>query len=378
LRLICERESEIEKFRAQEFWTIEAVFMTGQKLNVPAHLTHLNGKKLDKFALQTEADAQAALSLINQLQFGVTSVERKQTRRNTYPPFTTSTLQQEASRKLGMGATKTMRTAQKLYEGVDIGGETVGLITYMRTDGVALSMEAIASARDVIAQDFGASFVPDSPRIYKSAAKNAQEAHEAIRPTDLRRRPEQVARYVHGEELALYTLIWQRTMASQMASAVLDQVAVDIADGKNQATFRATGSVVVFDGWLKVYQEGFEDDKKPDDDGYGNVRLPAMDKGDALAKKEVKPEQHFTQPPPRFSEASLVKRLEELGIGRPSTYASIMQVLQDRDYVRLDKKRFIPEDRGRIVTSFLENFFRDYVEYDFTEIGRASCRERVS
>lgn len=366
LRLICERESEIEKFRAQEFWTIEATFATAGNQPIPAHLTHLNGKKLDKFALQTQADAQAALSLLNQLNYQVAAVEKKQARRNPYPPFTTSTLQQEASRKLGMGATRTMRTAQQLYEGTDIGGETVGLITYMRTDGVALSMEAIMSARDVIAQDFGKDFVPDSPRVYKNAAKNAQEAHEAIRPTDMRRRPEQVARYLDGEQRALYTLIWQRTMASQMASAVLDQVAVDIAGDNNAGMFRATGSVVVFDGWLKVYQESFDEDKKQEGDGYGNVRLPAVAEKDKLSKKEIKPEQHFTQPPPRYSEASLVKKMEELGIGRPSTYASIMQVLQDRDYVRLDKKRFIPEDRGRIVISFLENFFLHYVEYDFT------------
>ncbi len=265
-----------------------------------------------------------------------------------------------------MGATRTMRTAQNLYEGTDIGGETVGLITYMRTDGVSLSGEAIAAARDVIAKDFGKDYVPDSPRVYKNTAKNAQEAHEAIRPTDMNRRPEQVSRYLDGEQLALYTLIWQRTMASQMASAVLDQVAVDIVGTNNAATFRATGSVVIFDGWLKVYQESQDEDKKPDDDGYGNTRLPLMNEQEALNKNEIKPEQHFTQPPPRFSEASLVKRLEELGIGRPSTYASIMQVLQDRNYVKLDKKRFYPEDRGRIVTTFLENYFKDYVEYDFT------------
>jgi DNA topoisomerase-1 len=374
LRLICERESEIEDFRAQEFWTIEATFVTANNLNVPAHLTHLAGKKLDKFALQTEADAQAALSLLNQLTYKVASVEKKQTRRNPYPPFTTSTLQQEASRKLGMGATRTMRTAQHLYEGTDIGGETVGLITYMRTDGVALSSEAIESAREVIARDFGKDYVPSEARVYKSNAKNAQEAHEAIRPTDMKRRPDQVTKYLDGEQLALYTLIWQRTMASQMASAVLDQVAVDIAGNTDKALFRATGSVVVFDGWLKVYQESEDDDKKSDDkkadgekgDGYGNVRLPPVNQNDPLKPREIKPEQHFTQPPPRYSEASLVKKLEELGIGRPSTYASIMQVLQDRDYVRLEKKRFIPEDRGRIVTTFLENFFKDYVEYDFT------------
>ena len=366
LRLICERESEIEKFKPQEFWTIEGLFHTASNAVVPAHLTHLNGKKLDKFALGSEAEAQAALSIINQLTYQVGAVEKKQTKRNPYPPFTTSTLQQEASRKLGLGATRTMRTAQQLYEGADIGGETVGLITYMRTDGITLSGEAIASARDVIGKDYGANYLPDAPRTYKNASKNAQEAHEAIRPTDMRRRPENVAKYLDGDQLKLYTLIWQRTMASQMASAVLDQVAVDIAGTGNKATFRATGSVVVFDGWLKIYQESFDEDKKPDDDGYGNVRLPPVKEGDGLEKKEVKPEQHFTQPPPRYSEASLVKKLEELGIGRPSTYASIMQVLQDRDYVRLDKKRFIPEDMGRVVTSFLENYFNDYVQYDFT------------
>lgn len=369
LRLICQRESEIEAFKPQEFWTIEGLFKTTQGGVIPAHLTHLNGKKLDKFALGNEAEAQAALSIINQLNWQVGAVEKKQTRRNPYPPFTTSTLQQEASRKLGLGATRTMRTAQQLYEGVDIGGETVGLITYMRTDGVSLSAEAIAGARSVIAKDFGNSYVPPEARVYKANAKNAQEAHEAIRPTDMNRRPEQVARYLDGDSLRLYTLVWQRTMASQMASAVLDQVTVDIAGTDNKATFRATGSTVVFDGWLRVYQEEQQDadEKKPDDgDGYGNVRLPAVNQNDALSKQEVKPEQHFTQPPPRYSEASLVKRLEELGIGRPSTYASIMQVLQDRDYVRLDKKRFIPEDRGRIVTAFLENYFGHYVEYDFT------------
>jgi DNA topoisomerase-1 len=367
LRIICERETEIEKFKAQEFWTIEAMFTTAGGAQIPAHLTHLDGKKLDKFALGNEAEAQAALAILNQLSWKVASVEKKQARRNPYPPFTTSTLQQEASRKLGLGATRTMRTAQQLYEGVDIGGETVGLITYMRTDGIVLAQEAINGAREVITRDYGKDYVPAEPRVYKNPAKNAQEAHEAVRPTDMHRKPESVAQYLDADQLRLYTLIWQRTMASQMASAVLDQVAVDVEGTGNKAMFRATGSVVVFDGWLKVYQETDDDDKKPeDDDGYGNVRLPAVNQNDPLTKKELKPEQHFTQPPPRYSEASLVKKLEELGIGRPSTYASIMQVLQDRDYVRLDKKRFIPEDRGRVVTAFLENFFGHYVEYDFT------------
>ncbi|HUY68024.1 MAG TPA: type I DNA topoisomerase, partial [Alphaproteobacteria bacterium] len=291
LRIICERETEIEKFKPQEFWSIEAVFATTGNALVPARLTHLNGKKLDKFSLGTEAEAQAALSLLNQLSYKVSAVEKKQSRRNPYAPFTTSTLQQEASRKLGLGATRTMRTAQQLYEGTDIGGETVGLITYMRTDGITLAAEAIEGARDVIVRDYGKDYLPDAPRAYKNPAKNAQEAHEAIRPTDMHRRPDEVARYLDGDQLRLYTLIWQRTMASQMTSAVLDQVAVDIAGDNNKGVFRATGSVVVFDGWLKVYQEAEEEDKKSEDeDGYGNTRLPLLAENDRLDKKEIKPE----------------------------------------------------------------------------------------
>lgn len=370
LRLICQRESEIEVFKPQEFWTIEGLFRTGASAPLPAHLTHLNGRKLDKFDLQSEASAIAAMAVINNQDYAVSNIEGKQTKRNPYPPFTTSTLQQEASRKLGLGATRTMRVAQQLYEGVDIGGETVGLITYMRTDGVSLSHEAVMGARDVIGEDFGADYLPSSPRMYKTTAKNAQEAHEAIRPTDLRRRPERVAKYLDKDSLRLYTLIWQRTMASQMASAVLDQVAVDIASADGKNVFRATGSTVVFDGWFKVYQDQRDEDAEETDE---NRRLPSVKKHDKLSKDTITPEQHFTQPPPRYSEASLVKKLEELGIGRPSTYASIMQVLQDRDYVRLDKKRFIPEDRGRIVTAFLEQYFGRYVEYDFT----ADLEERL-
>ncbi len=363
LRLICERESEIEVFKPREFWTIEGLFKTKDGAALPAHLTHLSGKKLDKFALSSEAEAAAAVALLNNLTYEVGAVERKQAKRNPYPPFTTSTLQQEASRKLGLSATNTMRLAQKLYEGVDIGGETVGLITYMRTDGVSLSHEAVLGAREVIEKDFGANYLPGKPRLYKAAAKNAQEAHEAIRPTDPRRRPEQVAKHLDKDSLRLYTLIWQRMMASQMESAVFDQVAVDIAGSGDKGVFRATGQTVVFDGWLKLYQDQRDEDAEETDE---NRRLPPVKEKDSLTKESVKPEQHFTQPPPRYSEASLVKKLEELGIGRPSTYASIMQVLQDRDYVRLEKKRFVPEDRGRIVTAFLEKFFPRYVEYDFT------------
>lgn len=361
LRLICEREAEIEDFRSQEYWTIDAVFRGADGSTFTARLTHLDGKKLDKFAFPNEDAARAAAARLDPLAFKVGSVERKQVRRNPAPPFTTSTLQQEASRKLGFSASQTMRLAQRLYEGVDIGGESVGLITYMRTDGLTLAGEAIEGARALIGRAYGSDYVPDSPRIYKSRAKNAQEAHEAIRPTDMARRPEEVARYLQGHELRLYDLIWKRTVACQMASAILDQVTVDVTSTDGAAVLRATGSIVRFDGFLRVYEEGRDDSEAEE-----QRRLPAVKEQDPLDRTETKPEQHFTQPPPRYGEASLVKRLEELGIGRPSTYATILQVLQDRDYVRLEKKRFVPEDRGRLVTAFLTNFFRRYVEYDFT------------
>ncbi|WP_298364600.1 type I DNA topoisomerase [Azospirillum sp.] len=363
LRLVCERESEIEIFKPQEYWSIAVGFTTPGGVAFSAALTQLDGKKLDKFGLPTRAAAEAAVARIQPQLFAVSAVERKQSRRNPSPPFTTSTLQQEASRKLGFGATRTMRTAQKLYEGIDIGGETVGLITYMRTDGVSLSQEAIESARSVIGEQFGERYVPGQPRVYKTTAKNAQEAHEAIRPTDLNRRPDSLTGALESDELRLYELVWKRTLASQMESAVLDQVAVDIASPSKDVVLRATGSVVVFDGFLKVYQEDRDDSAEDDQQ---ERRLPAMEQNDALARGDIAPEQHFTQPPPRYSEASLVKKLEELGIGRPSTYASILQVLQDREYVRIDKRRFFPEDRGRLVTAFLENFFHRYVEYNFT------------
>jgi DNA topoisomerase-1 len=364
LRLICEREAEIEAFKPREYWTVEVRFIAPDGTPFVARLTHLNGKKLDKFDLATRADAEAAVArLMAGDPFRVASVERKTVRRNPFPPFTTSTLQQEASRKLGFGATQTMRTAQRLYEGVDIGGETVGLITYMRTDGVQLSAEAIDGARRLIAKDHGERYLPASPRVYKTVAKNAQEAHEAIRPTDLFRRPQELPRSLDRDMLRLYELIWKRTVASQMESAVLDQVAVDIEAAGKAAVLRATGSVLLFDGFLALYQEDRDD---PSEDEEGEGRLPKLAENDTVRRDQVTPSQHFTQPPPRYSEASLVKRLEELGIGRPSTYASIIQVLQDRDYVRLEKKRFFPEDRGRLVTAFLTSFFERYVEYNFT------------
>jgi DNA topoisomerase I len=362
LRLICEREAEIEAFKPQEYWTIGVVFKTEDGAEFTARLTHLDGRKLEKFDLPDEQAASAAVAKIaTGAPFRVSSVERKTVRRNPFPAFTTSTLQQEASRKLGFSASHTMRVAQRLYEGVDVGGDTVGLITYMRTDSVQLSGEAIGASRRLIESDYGNRYLPEKPRFYTTKAKNAQEAHEAIRPTDLFRRPQQVARTLDSDQRRLYELIWKRTVASQMESAEFDQVAVDIS-GQGVA-FRATGSVLKFDGFLKLYQEDRDD---PSEDEEGEGRLPDLRTEQPLARQDTKPEQHFTQPPPRYSEASLVKRLEELGIGRPSTYASILQVLQDRSYVRLDRKRFFPEDRGRLVTAFLTGFFRRYVEYGFT------------
>ncbi|HEY6982951.1 type I DNA topoisomerase [Reyranella sp.] len=363
LRLICEREAEIEVFKSREYWTVDAIFGTSKKQTLKARLTHLDGRKLDKFDLDTAERAEAAKREIERRAFAVSSIERRQVRRNPPPPFITSTLQQEASRKLGLGAATTMRIAQRLYEGVDIGGETVGLITYMRTDGVQLAPEAIGQTRRLIEDKYGPDYLPEKPRLYSSKAKNAQEAHEAIRPTDLVRTPQDVARYLDKDQLGLYELIWKRTVASQMESAVLDQVTIDIASGDKNVALRATGSVVRFNGFLTLYDEGR--DEQPDTDENGAI-LPDVTENEALERREVIPEQHFTEPPPRYSEASLVKKLEELGIGRPSTYASIIDVLQRRNYVRLDRKRFVPEDRGRIVTAFLQTYFPRYVEYNFT------------
>ncbi len=362
LRLICDRESEIEKFRAEEYWTIEADFLTPRGGLVTAQLQRLDGAKLDKLAIQSEARAHAAEDKIEGAQFHVGEVERKQARRHPYPPFTTSTLQQEASRKLGFGAKRTMQIAQRLYEGVDVGGETVGLITYMRTDGVQMAAEAISATRRLIENRHGGRYLPAQPRAYKAKAKNAQEAHEAIRPTDVGRLPASLAVHLDRDQLRLYELIWKRTVASQMESAILDQIGADIDSADGQISFRATGSVIKFDGFLTLYREdrddaGDEDAEKP---------LPDVAPGEALSREALRSAQHFTQPPPRFTEASLVKKLEELGIGRPSTYASIISVLQDRKYVRLESRRFVPEDRGRVVTAFLESFFKRYVEYGFT------------
>jgi DNA topoisomerase I len=364
LRLVCDRELEIEKFVAREYWSLVATLATARGDTFEARLVGADGKKIQRLDIGTGAEAEDFKKALETATFTVTSVEAKPARRNPQAPFTTSTLQQEASRKLGFAPAHTMRIAQRLYEGIDIGGETTGLITYMRTDGVQIDGSAITQARKVIGEDYGNAYVPDAPRQYQAKAKNAQEAHEAIRPTDLSRRPAEMRRRLDPEQAKLYELIWTRTIASQMESAELERTTVDITAkaGARALELRATGQVIKFDGFLALYQEGRDDDGDDED----SRRLPAMSEGEGLKKHELAVTQHFTEPPPRFSEASLVKRMEELGIGRPSTYASILQVLKDRGYVRLEKKRLHGEDKGRVVVAFLENFFARYVEYDFT------------
>ena len=364
LRLVCERETEIEAFKSREYWSIQAQFIAPDGAVFDARLYKADGSKLDKFDIADEAAAMALKTAIENGAFTVASVESRAQKRNPWPPFTTSTLQQDASRKLRFSSRQTMQIAQKLYEGIDIGGGTQGLITYMRTDGVQIADEAIAAARDVINETYGERYLPDAPRRYQSKAKNAQEAHEAIRPTDLSRTPESVQQYLDADEIKLYTLIWRRTMASQMAAAELERTTVDIetqgSDGKPYV-LRATGTVVRFDGFLKLYEEG-KDDASDADGG----RLPPLAEGQSVTKKSLEAKQHFTEPPPRYTEATLIKKMEELGIGRPSTYTSTLNVLRDREYVRMEQRRLFPEDKGRLVTAFLESFFERYVEYDFT------------
>ncbi len=353
LRLIVEREMEIEAFKAREYWSVKSTLSTPRGQEFEAKLVTLSGKKLDKFDIGNETEAELAVQAIRSRDLSVTSVEAKPASRNPSPPFMTSTLQQEASRKFGFGARQTMGSAQRLYE--------AGYITYMRTDGIDMAPEAVTEARDAIKSRYGAEYVPGSPRIYKNKAKNAQEAHECIRPTDMTRAAKDL-KVTDPDQAKLYDLIWKRTLASQMEGARMERTTVDIGSADGQVGLRATGQVVLFDGFLRVYEEGRDDVVVDDDD----KRLPQILQGDATAKSSVTPEQHFTQPPPRYTEASLVKRMEELGIGRPSTYASIVTTIQDREYVRKDKNRLIPEDKGRLVTAFLSNFFRRYVEYEFT------------
>ncbi|HVV41322.1 MAG TPA: type I DNA topoisomerase [Nitrobacter sp.] len=364
LRLVCDREIEIEKFVPREYWSLLATLITPRGESFEARLVGADGRKIQRLDIGTGAEADEFKTALEAATYTVAAVEAKPARRNPQAPFTTSTLQQEASRKLGFAPAHTMRIAQRLYEGINIGGETTGLITYMRTDGVQIDPSAVTQARKVIGDEYGKDYVPDAPRQYQTKAKNAQEAHEAIRPTDLSRRPADLRKHLDPDQARLYELIWIRTIASQMESAELERTTVDISAkaGARTLELRATGQVIKFDGFLKLYQEG-TDDAADDDESR---RLPAMSEGEALKRERLSVTQHFTEPPPRFSEASLVKRMEELGIGRPSTYASILQVLKDRGYVRLDKKRLHAEDKGRVVVAFLENFFARYVEYDFT------------
>ncbi|EJW12063.1 DNA topoisomerase I [Rhodovulum sp. PH10] len=364
LRLVCDRELEIEKFVTQEYWSLVATLATPRHDNFQARLVGADGKKITRLDIGSGAEADAFKQALEAARYSVANVEARPTRRNPQPPFTTSTLQQEASRKLGFAPAHTMRIAQRLYEGIDIGGETVGLITYMRTDGVQMAPEAISAIRSVVRADYGDRYLPSSPRHYQTKAKNAQEAHEAIRPTEMTRRPRDIVKKLEPDQAKLYELIYVRAVASQMESAELERTTVDITANAGGRTLdlRATGSVITFDGFLALYQEG-QDEAAEDEESR---RLPQMSTGEPLTKQSLDVTQHFTEPPPRYSEASLVKRMEELGIGRPSTYASILQVLKDRNYVRLEKRRLIPEDRGRIVVAFLESFFARYVEYDFT------------
>ena len=354
LRLIVEREMEIEAFNPKEYWSVKAQLSTPRGQSFEARLTSLAGKKLDKYDLANSTQAEMAVQAITSRDLSVQSVESKPAQRNPSAPFMTSTLQQEASRKFGMGARQTMSAAQRLYE--------AGHITYMRTDGIDMAPEAVMATRDAIAARYGADYVPSSPRMYKNKAKNAQEAHECIRPTEITK-DAAALKLTDADQRKLYDLIWKRTIACQMAAAKLERTTVDITSPDQQVVLRANGQVVLFDGFMRVYEEGLDDAPTGDDD---DKRLPQVMQGEALAKGDITPEQHFTQPPPRYTEATLVKRMEELGIGRPSTYASIVTTIQDREYVRKESNRLFPEDKGRIVTIFLLNFFKRYVEYDFT------------
>ncbi|MFM7620263.1 MAG: type I DNA topoisomerase [Alphaproteobacteria bacterium] len=369
LRLICDREDEIESFVSQEYWDIKIALETAKKEEFIANVFEINGKKLEKFSIVNQQQADEIANLLNSKKYQVLSITKKQSKRRSYPPFTTSSMQQESARKLGFSASKTMMIAQKLYEGIEIDGSSQGLITYMRTDSISCTPEAISAVREKIAKLYGKDYVPASPNIFKSKVKNAQEAHEAIRPADFNFSPQEVRNYLDKDQFALYDLIWKRMLASQMADVVFDQVIAHIATIPSYAVAKAIGSVIKFDGFYKVYREDRDDHAKSNDDediDEEKQDLPILNENEHLNLLKVNPAQHFTEPPPRYSEASLVKKLEELGIGRPSTYASIISVLQDRGYVVIDKRRFFPEERGRIVTTFLKEFFSKYVEYDYT------------
>lgn len=367
LRLVCDRESEIERFVSEEYWNLSALLKTPRGDEFEAKLVAADGKRLQARGIKTGDDANRLKDLLEGASYVVDSVEAKPVKRNPGPPFTTSTLQQAASSRMGFSASRTMQVAQKLYEGIDIGGETAGLITYMRTDGVQMAPEAIDAARSSIGEQFGARYVPDKARFYSTKAKNAQEAHEAIRPTDFNRTPDQVKRFLDPDQFRLYDLVWKRAIASQMASAEIERTTVEIIATNNgeQAGLRAVGSVIRFDGFIAAYTDQKEDGEQSDD-GDDEGRLPQINARENLAKQRINASQHFTEPPPRYSEASLIKKMEELGIGRPSTYAATLKTLGDREYIVIDKRKLIPHSRGRLVTAFLESFFTKYVEYDFT------------
>jgi len=368
LRLVCDRETEIERFVAEEYWNISALLKTPRGDEFEAKLVSHLGKRIQRNSVTNGEQANQIKGLLDGAAYAVDSVEAKPVKRNPGPPFTTSTLQQAASSKLGFSASRTMQVAQKLYEGIDIGGETVGLITYMRTDGVQMAPEAIDAARAAVLDQFGPRYVPEKPRFYSTKAKNAQEAHEAIRPTDFNRSPDKLRRFLDADQMRLYDLIWKRGIASQMASAEIERTTVEIlADNKgDKAGLRAVGSVIRFDGFIAAYTDQREEGEAPEDGDDEDGRLPEINAREALAKQKVNASQHFTEPPPRYSEASLIKKMEELGIGRPSTYAATLKTLSDREYVIMDKRKLIPHSKGRLVTAFLENFFTKYVEYDFT------------
>jgi DNA topoisomerase-1 len=367
LRLVCDRENEIERFVSEEYWNISALLRTPRGDEFEAKLVQADGKRLQNRSIKTGEDANRLKATLEGAAYAVESVEAKPVKRNPGPPFTTSSLQQAASSNLGFNASRTMQVAQKLYEGIDIGGETVGLITYMRTDGVQMAPEAIEAARAAIVDQFGQRYLPEKPRFYATKAKNAQEAHEAIRPTDFNRTPDQVRKFLDADQARLYELIWKRGIASQMASAEMERTTVEIlaANGSEKAGLRATGSVIRFDGFLGAYMDRRDEDEKSEDDDEGG-RLPEINAREKLDKRTVNASQHFTEPPPRYSEASLIKKMEELGIGRPSTYAATLKTLSDREYVTAEKRKLVPQAKGRLVTAFLESFFTKYVEYDFT------------
>ncbi len=364
LRLICDREDEIENFRSEEYWDIKLNLNSAQNVEFQASVFEIEKKKLERFSVVSESQASAIKKLLESKKYQVSSITKKQAKRRSNPPFITSSLQQEAARKLGFSASRTMMFAQRLYEGVEIDGAAQGLITYMRTDSVTITPEAIITIRETINKLYGKKYLPDTPNLFKSKIKNAQEAHEAIRPTDFSLTPDKVKKYLDDAQFALYDLIWKRTLASQMADVIFDQVVAEIVTIPSYAKARAVGSTINFDGFYKVYKEDRDDNEAEEDEA--KQYLPELKEKEALGLIEVKPVQHFTEPPPRYSEASLVKKMEELGIGRPSTYAAIISVLQDRGYVKLDKRRFFPEERGRIVTTFLKEFFAKYVEFDYT------------